>query len=358
MSPRASVPECPRARRSPRSTSRTRTQPASRAGATRRRCTCAISPCSSGSSRTRSTCISSVTGATPRCRSCRCPRGRSRATWAHPRTPARFACLWRQEVNDGARSAAESAGRATTRCATRSSSPSRRRSCARSAGSRPPVRADDARLRGRQSTSPRSRTSSGSCASDARRQELAGRRCPPTDVAAFEAIAGDLLAALGYERSAGGDAGRAGGSCARLVPTPGSRVERHRLARRSARRSGAAATRGSQPEWLRLDISAADRDEPAVQREEVRPLGGDPGRVLAERKPPRRSCRPSRALRRSVFSRVEKNTYGRRSRPARRGSFLRPRCSRARRPWSPGTRAGARRIRRRRPVPSTTAGVV
>ena len=35
-----------------------------------------------------------------RSRSCRCPQGTFTRTWAHPTTPAQFACLWRKEVGD------------------------------------------------------------------------------------------------------------------------------------------------------------------------------------------------------------------------------------------------------------------
>ena len=50
------------------------------------------------------------------------PEGTFTRTWAHPKTPAQFACLWRKEVG-GARALGRRAGSAAiTRCATRSSS--------------------------------------------------------------------------------------------------------------------------------------------------------------------------------------------------------------------------------------------
>ena len=96
------------AKRSRRSTRPTRLRPASRAGVTRRRCTCGISHCSSASSRMRSTSISSVTAGTRRSRSSRCRRGRSREP-GRTRSAAGFACLWRRRSRT--RSGARTPGR-------------------------------------------------------------------------------------------------------------------------------------------------------------------------------------------------------------------------------------------------------
>ena len=138
-----------------------------------------------------------------------------------------------------------------------------------------------------QSTSPRSRTSSASCSTaDAGVRELARPRCPPADAAAFESIAGDPPRGARVRALAASDGGEAARAAAAHA------LVRARLTAwnvtaspSSGRRSGAAAIRGSQP-GLR-GVAARRRDEPAVQREEVRALGGDSGRVLAEWKPPR-----------------------------------------------------------------------
>ena len=101
------------------------------------------------------------------------------------------------------------------------------------------------------------------------------------DVRAFESIAGELLADLGYEVAQPPTAVR---PARERSPSPAT------ASTSSAWNAAVSATQRS-PLWRRrhppvttpADVSSAESHEPSVQREEVGPLGRDPGRVLAER---------------------------------------------------------------------------
>ncbi len=336
-------------RRSRPSSRHTRRSTESRGGATRARSTCAIWRWSNGSSRTPSTSISSATAGMPRSRSPRCPsgrtRGRGRIRPARPASPGsgspRFAPL---ESSGGA-----SARRATSRCATKRSPRSPRRRSGQCAGSRgfpSTCRCSSTRTASTPPTGP----------------STAGSRCQPTpglrdwraemsaeDVLAFEELAGDLLAELGYE-----------------VRTTERRRARAALSLGTYRAriglwDGAAAAVQRSPLWRRRHpplaglgagrVPPAERDDASVQREVVRPLGR---RSRASSGP---SGRARRARRRSPAARTSACRGSRRrrsSRPrtARRGSCRRRRCSTApTRSWR-GRRGGGRRSRRRRPARS------
>ncbi len=97
---RGSVRECRSERRSRRSTRRTPTPRASRAGATRRRCTCATSRSSTELFPDAQYVHLIRDGRDAALSFLQMPEGTFTRTWAHPTTPAQFACLWRKEVGD------------------------------------------------------------------------------------------------------------------------------------------------------------------------------------------------------------------------------------------------------------------
>ena len=135
-SPLGFAPGCAWARRSPRCSRRTPPSMASRAGETRRRCTCGTSASSTVCSRMRSTCTSFATGATPRLPSSTCRQASSRRRGhirrAQPASPASGGRRFAARRPSGARWARC----AISRCATRIWSPTLRASSAASATSR------------------------------------------------------------------------------------------------------------------------------------------------------------------------------------------------------------------------------
>ena len=205
-------------------------------------------------------------GASRRCRSVRVPVAQGDRRRAGARTARRL-------------------GPRTSRCGTRSSSPTRSvvDGDLRIRGA--PVRADDARVRGRGGRLGEAAPAAPAAAAHGGRAGAGARRWRPTDAVRSRRSRETSSSELGYELSERGSAalGR-GRRPPRLRTTPGSPRGTRRLRACSGRRFGAAGT-------LALPDTGTSRpvrgDEPPVQREEVRPLGRDAGRVAAEREPPR-----------------------------------------------------------------------
>ena len=123
------------ARPSPASTRRMRPSTASDVGATRRRCTCSTSACSTASGRTRATSTSSATGATPRRLVPRHAPGDRHADVGASGKRGRLRLPVASRGGGRTRARPQGRSTATTSCATRRSCASRRRRCARSASS-------------------------------------------------------------------------------------------------------------------------------------------------------------------------------------------------------------------------------
>ena len=178
------------------------------------------------------------------------PEGTFTRTWAHPTTPTQFACLWRREVGD-ARALGVRVGRARyleVRYESLVADPEHavRAICSFAALPFEPAMLEYAgavdvsakphqqRLLAPPTTGVRSW-----------REDLSEK-----DVARFEAVAGELLAELGYEVTSGAT----GGARAPCSRAPGTRRASPRgmpLRRSSsARRSGAAGIRGCQRDAL------------------------------------------------------------------------------------------------------------
>ena len=128
------------------------------------------------------------------------PQGTFTRTWAHPRRPARFACLWRKEVWAPGRSVGASGRVAITRCVTRRSSSRPRGTSSREICAFAEIPFDPAML---------DYADAVDVSAKPHQQRLLR---PPTtgvrswredmsaaDTAAFERVAGDLLEELGYE---------------------------------------------------------------------------------------------------------------------------------------------------------------
>ena len=102
------------------------------------------------------------------------PEGTFTRTWAHPTTPAQFACLWRKEVEDaralGRRRRRESLSRGALRVARRRSGGNRARDLRLRLA---PVRAGDARLHGRSGRVREAASAAAPAASDHGRAQLA-----------------------------------------------------------------------------------------------------------------------------------------------------------------------------------------
>ena len=180
------------------------------------------------------------------------PAGTFTRTWAHPTTPAQFACLWRKEVVDaralGARIGVRRYHEVRYEALVAEPEASVRGICAFADVPFGPGMLDYA--------------GAVDVSSKPHQQRLL---TPPTtgvrswrdemsaeDVAAFEAVAGDLLSELGYEVTSGaGDGGRADGSHSRVVRRSPRGVERLRVAAPAL-----AAVAAPAPEAVSLTSSA------------------------------------------------------------------------------------------------------
>ena len=255
----------------------------------------------------------SATAATPRSRSSRCRRGRSREPGRIRGRPAQFACLWRTEVGD-ARVArrARRAARATSRCATRSSSPT-----------------PEAVVRGicdvRRASVRAGRCSSTPASVDVSAKPHQQRLLQPPTAGVRSWRERDGPADVARVRGRRGRSARGARVRASLAPHDQARgARRCRCAWYDARLAAWNAAAAARPALAALaspppaalstpdGASAASRPrtamQPAVQREEVRALGRDARRVAAEREPPHDRRRRRRAAAYVRFSSVEKKT--------------------------------------------------
>ena len=176
------------------------------------------------------------------------PAGIMTEGWGYPRDAAGFACQWASEVRD-ARALGERVGRALPRAPLRgSSSPIPRPSSSACAPSR--VSAYDEAMLGYVGQTDSARKRHQQRLNEPPRAGVRDWRTemPASDRAAFEEVAGDLLAELGYQVAARGTRP----SAARRLPCEDGGVAGRRRRSCSARRSGdgdiraAARERGEQ----------------------------------------------------------------------------------------------------------------
>ena len=192
------------------------------------------------------------------------PAGIVTRSWAHPRDAAGFACQWRAEVV-AARELGLRAGPRYSELRYEAARCRRRRNrCGKSATT------SVCRSSPRCSTTPAAWTSPPTApaephaAADARTPRLADGACRPATCTRSNAVAGDLLAELGYERRANA-AGRCAGASSERVYA--ARITAWNASAQAVRRSPALAppAPSARDHGFRRAVFRAERGEDAVQ---------------------------------------------------------------------------------------------